>query len=649
MKFHPITEAIDSRGDENMAIREFQTDGQVLTVAFVREFFQNALDAILDKTKKVRVRIRLVKLTNDEDKKYIENTYKDASDLLRASGTFPIENHQYLVIEEFNTIGLTGTDKFKPLEEELSMSHWSNFSFGMLRQSKEKDSGGRNGVGKIMLNLLSGLRTVFYKTKRSDDGQDWIGGRMEFNASTELGEGSDRTRYSNWAWLSPYEGADVNNLSGAEKLSKLYKPTITKDHLDEVDRIFGIQRNADEYGTSWIIPSPLEKNTPREEEHELVDLESMISHTIDSFSWAFMSNFLEVDFDGLVINSENIINVLNERFPTKKHMWGFLDNVRSFPPSELIDVNSLWQDISEDNLLDNEITNSDEIKDLSASFNDDQLVGFRFPITLSKFKNPRDPNRRPSVEKVETTMKIFLQPLDPDLTKKEEMFLRKWLIISGEKSIRSGASVMAVTLIDDPALSEFCAYAEITDHSKFNDQKNTLKQRYSDTRKTLSRIRKAARVAFQTLNVTDNKKYENILADMLGVAIASGIKRKPSRRKRNRTQITPNPNPTPRNQKFVELSDSFNPLILKPGNDPINVEDCPMTVTLNCSTVGLLGGVKDFDMGEKGFIDTNLSEQNCSSTIISNGSLSVEIQDPDFHLEIDGFESKFHTSISIKY
>ena len=178
MKFHPITEAIDSRGDENMAIREFQTDGQVLTVAFVREFFQNALDAILDKTKKVRVRIRLVKLTNDEDKKYIENTYKDASDLLRASGTFPIENHQYLVIEEFNTIGLTGTDKFKPLEEELSMSHWSNFSFGMLRQSKEKDSGGRNGVGKIMLNLLSGLRTVFYKTKRSDDGQDWIGGRM---------------------------------------------------------------------------------------------------------------------------------------------------------------------------------------------------------------------------------------------------------------------------------------------------------------------------------------------------------------------------------------------------------------------------------------------------------------------------------------
>ncbi len=648
MKFHPITEAIDSRGDENMAIREFQTDGQVLTIAFVREFFQNALDAILDTTKKVRVRIRLVKLTNAEDKKYIENTYKDASDLLRASGTYPIENHHYLVIEEFNTTGLTGTDKFKPLEEELSESHWSNFSFGMLRQSKEKDSGGRNGVGKIMLNLLSGLRAVFYKTKRSDDDQDWIGGRMEFNKSTELGEGSDRTRYSNWAWLSPYEGDDVNNLSGEEKLSKLYKPTTTQAHLDAMDRIFGIQRDNDEYGTSWIIPSPLEKNTAREDEHELVDLESMISHTIDSFSWAFMSDFLEVDFDGLVINSENIINVLNERFPTKKHMWSFLDDVRSFPPSELLDVNSLWQDMSEDNLINNDITNSDEIKAVSASFNDDQLVGFSFPITLSKFKNPGDPNRRPSVEKVETTMKVFLQTLDPDQTKKEEMFLRKWLIISGEKSIRAGASVMAVTLIDDPALSEFCAYAEITDHSKFNDQKNTLKQRYSDTRKTLSRIRKAARVAFQTLNVTDNKKYEDILADILGVAIASGIKRK-TKRKRKRRLVTRNPNPTPRNQKYVELSDDFDPLVLKPGNDSINAEDCPMTVTLNCSTVGLLGGVKDFDMGEKGFLDANFSEQNCSSTIVSNGSLSVEIQDPDFHLEIDGFKSKFHTSVSIKY
>jgi len=205
-----------------------------------------------------------------------------------------------------------------------------------------------------------------------------------------------------------------------------------------------------------------------------------------------------------------------------------------------------------------------------------------------------------------------------------------------------------VTLIDDPALSEFCAYAEITDHSKFNGQKNTLKQRYSDTDRTLRKIRKAARVAFQTLNITDNKKYEDILADILGVAVASGIKRK-TKRKRKRRLVTPNPNPTPKNQKFVELSDSFDPLVLKPGNDQIDAEDCPMTVTLNCSTVGLLGGVKDFDMGEKGFLNSTFNEQNCTCTIVSNGTLSVEIQDPNFHLEIQGFESRFHTSLSIKY
>ena len=648
MKFRPPQEAPDARGDFNKAIREFQTDKQVLSTAFVREFFQNALDAVLDTSKKVTVKFRLVDVQDKEDQAYLKGIYGDILGVLAVTGTEAIQNNKYLVIDEYNTKGLTGTSKFRPLDNELGESHWSNFSFGLLRESKEGDSGGRNGVGKIMLNLLSGLRAVIYKTLRSDDGEEWIGGRVEFNKPSFLGNENDRVRYSDWAWLTSTD-EEVGFMHDEKVLDKFYAPTTSKSDIEKLNKIFGIHRDDKDFGTSWIIPSPLEKNTRKDQEQPLKNLQSLLDHTIESFSWAFMSNFLEVDFDGEIVNSENIVNILNDRFPNKEHVWSFLDDVRTFPDDGYLDVHEFWQEMSLENLANDDITNPTKLKNLAAKFNDNEVVGFRFPIDIKRKTNPNDPSRKAKTEIIKTNVKVFLQNPDLELLAKEEFFLRKYLIISGEKSLNQSSKALAVTLIDDVDLSTFCAYAESTDHTQFVAEKFSLKQRYVNTQKTLALLRKAAKTAFQTLNITDNKRYDDILAEILGVSVASGIKRK-TKRKRKKVLVTPNPNPTPKGQKYVEIGEGFNPIIVRPGNDPINPDDCPMKITLNCSTVRLLKGTTEFDMGEKGFLDLQLlKNNNCTHTVLDNSSLMLEITDPDFYIELAGFSSKFRTSISIKY
>ena len=362
-----------------------------------------------------------------------------------------------------------------------------------------------------------------------------------------------------------------------------------------------------------------------------------------------MSDYLEVDFDGQIVNSDNIVDILNKRFPAKEHVWSFLDDVRTFPDDDLLDVHEFWQDMTVDSLENNDLTDPAKMKNLNAKFNDNEVVGFSFPIYIKKKINPNDPSRKAKTKKIESRVKVYLKNPDVEILGKEEFFLRKYLIISGEKSLNQSSKAMAVTLIDDIDLSTFCAYSESTDHTQFVAAKFSLKQRYVSTEQTLRSLRKAAKTAFQTLNLTDNKRYDDILAEILGVSIASGIKRK-TKRKRKKILTTPNPNPTPKGQKYVEIGEDFDPIIVRPGSDPINVDDCPMKVTLNCSTVTLLKGTTEFDIGEKGFLDLQLlKNNNCTHTVLDNSSLMLEITDPDFYIELGGFNSKFRTSISIKY
>ena len=645
MKFYPTKQAYDGRDDANMGISRFTEGNHVLTHAFVREFFQNALDAVDDKQDKVVVKIKLVTLTDQSDKDYLRETYKDIIPLLKTTSTEPIENHRYLVIEEFNTTGLTGTSEFHPEESELEKAHWSNFSFGLMRPSKAGDKGGRTGIGKIMLNLLSGLRLVIYRTKRSTDDEDWLGGRVEFNRSAVFGNGSEKTRYSNWGWLTGYQGEDIKELTGPEK-EKIYRPIKDKEILDEVDRIFGLERSKDDYGTSWIIPSPLEQDKKNSEVTELEDIEAIINHTIDDFSWAFMDDFLKVDFDGLVVHANNIIDILDERIPEKKDLWGFLDEIRTCPTNNLLDVDKSWQDSSSKKLTEEGVTDPEELKKLLDKYNNNEVVGFSFPIIIKKKK---EIGASRSTKSFGTQLKVFLQKPENAISQKHELFLRKWLIISGENSIRQNARILGVTLIDSFQLSAFCAYAELPDHRKFSPDKIQLKERYTNIPTTLANIRRAARTAYESLNITDNQSYEDYLAEIFGVPLASGIKRKTKRKKKK--VVPPNPQ-TPREptKVFVEIEEGFSPFIVKPGQDLIDNQDCPLKIEITCSTIGFLKGKNEFDMGERGFLDSEVVDsKNCNIEIIDNGKLSIEITDPDFYLELDEFKSRFHTTMSLKY
>ena len=87
MKFFPQQTSFDNRDKSNAGIRAFRKSGLLLTVSFVREFLQNALDAILKKDQPVRLKFKIIEITKDKDKQYLKGIYKEAVALLGQSGT----------------------------------------------------------------------------------------------------------------------------------------------------------------------------------------------------------------------------------------------------------------------------------------------------------------------------------------------------------------------------------------------------------------------------------------------------------------------------------------------------------------------------------------------------------------------------------
>jgi len=632
MKLLPIQSSHSAREDDNPAIQEFLKDDSVLTKSFVREFFQNALDAAIGGNK-VDIKFRLERVTDTEDKKYLKNIYGDILPILRQQNTNTLENDTYLVIEEFNTTGLIGTDEKIPDEKDIATSHWSNFSFGLLRQTKQGDSVGRNGVGKIVMNLLSGIRTVFYLTRRSTDNEEWLGGRAEFDKVSKI----QGKHYSNWAWLTSFE--DYLNSDNTEKNSiKFLKPVKDNDDIKRFKKIFNIDRASHDFGTSWVVPFPFQQESKKEDNSPCKDLDAIMKFTLEDFFWGILKDYLRVDFNGLVIDSSSVFDELNKHFPEKKREWEFIKKIHNFDETKLIEVNENWQSTKK---LTNDVLPEDlDIEAIKEDYSDGELVGFKYPVDI-KIKYAK----KQVTEK--SFVKVFLQePEQPEGLFK--LMMRKWLILSDEKPLTSNMQSNAMVYIDDYYASEFCAYAELPDHKSMSSQRPNLASRYANRLETLALIRATAKAAYEAINETNAQKYEDFLANIFGINIAAKIKSvNKNKKKRKQKSITPGGkiyNPPPPN--YLLISESFSPFIVSKGKDSFS--DYPVTVSVNCQTVDFFGEVDEFDIAEEGFKKVSINTKNCEILSKERDKIVFQINSEDFEFQIDGFSSKFQTNIIVE-
>lgn len=645
MKFFPQRTNLFNRDEKNAGIHAFRKSKLKLIESFVREFLQNALDAILDKNQPVRIKMRLVEIKKEKNKQSLKEIYKDSVDLLKLSGTKPIDTGKHLVIEEFNTKGLIGTSAFKPKSDELEKAHWSNFSFGMFRESKTGDAAGRNGVGKIMLNLLSGLRCVIYKTHRSEDDKEvWIGGRIEYETCpTVTVKGNKEELYENWAWLSS-SVPDNYKWNDDDSKTEVFKPTKDSKILKRFDQIFDIGRDDDEYGTTWIIPSPIKeeinKKTGEVERHEMSDLDDIIDHAIIEYTWAFISGQLEIDFDGTEIHQGNIKNILNERHPDRSDFWEFLDGVVNFDDDNLIHIESSWQEEQE---IKNEQLTSTNLEDLRRDYQDTSeggMLAFAVPITIHKKKKVGGGTAN---KKIYSALRVFLKKPSSEIAKRREsLFIRSNLVLSGENSITKNQKAFCVVHVRDVNLSTFCANAENEDHTKLDAQKYQLEQKYVRRRDTVSRIRKSAKSIFEALESYSNDEFDLMIAEMFGILTP---KAEPSKKKKKKKKPKGQGQKRQNSREYFQFEND-NEFVLKPGSDKLISAAWPFVVKIVLKSESLKG-VEALDVSEEGFSKSKvMNTKGCSVIGQAADHIEIEIDKPDFYLKMDAFSVRFHTKVS---
>ncbi len=137
--------------------------------SLAREICQNSLDARLDNSKPVIVEFDLKELNLKQDERIVEleNIFEKCREywtdkktltfINKAIKVLQNEKIRVLRISDFNTTGLTGSDKIRN-------SCWQNLVKASGVSDKGGASGGSFGIGKSAPFACSDLRTIFYST-----------------------------------------------------------------------------------------------------------------------------------------------------------------------------------------------------------------------------------------------------------------------------------------------------------------------------------------------------------------------------------------------------------------------------------------------------------------------------------------------------
>ncbi len=189
------------------------------TESFVREVLQNANDQALPNDMPVEVTFRLVELSGDELREFLEaigweSELRDRigavaeSDRGRGFQQFQDEledddpSLRVLVVEDRNTTGLTG-----------SWSEDSNYAAlvrdELYSQKQDETAGGSYGLGKSVLWTFSGASTVVFNSYLSEPTEG--GNRQRLIARTKLPTHSlsgDETEYQGAGWLCTIDDSE---------------------------------------------------------------------------------------------------------------------------------------------------------------------------------------------------------------------------------------------------------------------------------------------------------------------------------------------------------------------------------------------------------------------------------------------------------
>ena len=429
----------------------------------VRETLQNPLDARnLDEIVEVRYNLISVdrKTSAFTQALFSQDSVRHlvAGKLLATTGLPDVV--QFLVIEDFGTSGLEGC--YTDSSVDGSFENWNAFWFREGEGAKPTKSNGGAGQGKITLYTASEMRMVLALTRRFSDGAELLLGCCRFRQNYKLPGSTAR-----WA----KEGRWGRTSAPGE----LTAPIQDRQFLKQLKNELGLMRG-DRPGTTFIVPMPIE-----------ITLESIKNAVVNEFYFPVRRGRLKIDVGAVVIDSASITKLANELGSAGRHTPSFrkfLETVvKSHIGSEpMAQAKPGW---TRETKLSEISFEPQELIKLKASFENAETISVDFPIQIFK---------KDESEMALGSFRVILKQ-DLDGEQSQELFIRQDLGIDGEKRLKGSKRIqptLALTFIDDFALSAFLAAAEEPTHRTWNSKRPKLAKQYKEPDKVLNAVRNAA-------------------------------------------------------------------------------------------------------------------------------------------------------------
>jgi len=461
--------APDEKQQEATQREQFDNDQIQLGEALVRETIQNSMDAAEDNLR-VEVHFQWIRMAG-ENADYFNCLLKPLEKHLRAAGwrhqNIGSNTPEALVIEDFNTTGLTGSTSARDEENFCKFWRWVGGS------NKTGKAGGRWGLGKVVFSSSSQFGCFLGVTKRTGDENLYLMGAASLRPHSL--EGKEHREYG---FLAVHQ----------EDKSVLpeHDHEIVNDFLTHI----GLTRNG-QSGLSIVIPYPL-----------YFEVEKILNAIVENYYFPIANNRLVVTVDGKRIGAESLDSVANE-LASPKQPFSFLREIakRWDRTADVEGIHSLTPD-----LPDAEYFDAESLDKMRALFEAGELIHVRFPMVV----RPRD-----NVEE-QTWFEAFLQKTPPEETLDAWLFVRDNMVLSEELNGRVGG-VRGAVVVQDEGLVGFLGDAENPAHTKWSERAVRLREQWAKPATTLRAVRWSLRNLYRVLAAEERSRDDQGLAHFFSI------------------------------------------------------------------------------------------------------------------------------------
>lgn len=502
-----------------------------LSVALVREFIQNALDA-RQGAPPVRVRFIFGKIDPDNALAYLDGlgSHVQAKDsgVKREVLPDPDEPLSFLAIEDFGTRGLRGDATHDDEEINTSAGDRNDFYYfwrNLGRSGKGESERGRWGLGHSVFAAASRVNSFLGLTIRSDDYRKLLMGQSVLKIHRV-----DSKKYSPYGWF------------GLISEQSFVLPVESLPLTDQFCEEFTLDRGASP-GLSVVIPFP----------DSTIDAGSIARAAISHYFYPILSSDLtvEVAMEGMseALTRDTLRDRAKALFIGKEeqHLSNLLkvfDLVEwslALKPDDYIHPKELpagrpsWDTVT---------FPDEKLPEVRDAYEAQRQIAVRITLPVQEKKGQRQASR----------FAILVQR-DPEVARGEAYFVRQGITIVNPSAPRE-RSVRAVVVIENGALSKLLGDAENPAHTEWQERSEKFRDKYEYGASCLRFVRNCVHGIARILTAASEERDKDLLKDLFFVTqpAAEGLGGENRNAGQNRKTLKSLPIPElPKTFRFVKI------------------------------------------------------------------------------------------------